>query len=637
MRYLSGFVVIASLVILGCGRDSGRPAGGVDPVGGKSGPADPAAEKSGPLGAAVNRIGDVEITLVGADVSQGMYKDGPDKPRPPAKLGKIQVDLSNMTMGHPCLWVNVLVQNNSDAKTIRLKSWQVTKDAVATDDLGNVYKISPAPGGRLWAGQEEEHVIGPGEKYNETLAFDKPSAKATSFVVKLPATNVGGSGEFRIQVPSIKSPKANADKAPATQPTADKSPVTQPDTTDSTLALMPETRQAIQPLDSQNRIGVLFDNETQRFGISCLRLKSTDKLKLLTGQERGNTNNTVLRLGNYEYVFGYEAAGGGIRWAREKGKTLKEVSPPSGRQWYSAMEYGPDHIRIAQSVEIIIGEQTRLYDTVLVRYEVWNKDEKQQAIGLRTMIDTQIGAIDGAPFFMPPTEDNQQPGLVDSKIEVAKRAIPQFLRVLESNNLYDPSAVVAEMGLKLRGCQAPDKLVICQWPQEWGGSMVRWGWPYQAMNQPAGKKKQPAGTKDSCVVIYWDKINLNAGEKRIVGYSYGLGHIAGERGEITEGVNNQGKIRLFPGPAVAGRPSVATAYLRNADGQTCTIKLPVGVSLDKDEMGEKPVKTEAGKEYAVVTWRVVASKPEEYVLEAVLSDGANSKVRVNVPKESVFD
>jgi len=80
---------------------------------------------------------------------------------------------------------------------------------------------------------------------------------------------------------------------------------------------------------------------------------------------------------------------------------------------------------------------------------------------------------------------------------------------------------------------------------------------------------------------------------------------------------------------------VATAYVRKADGQNCTIKLPAGMSLAGGEQDKKPVKTEAGQDYAVVAWRIVASMADEFILESVLDDGANAKVRVRVVKDSM--
>lgn len=389
-----------------------------------------------------------------------------------------------------------------------------------------------------------------------------------------------------------------------------------------------------EPYDKENRIAALFTDETQRFGISVLKLRDPrypEKPKLLTRNERGNTNNTVVRIEGYEYVFGRESAGAGVQWQKKKGGGVwKEVKGADGRKWTSIMRYETERIEVTQTVEIVVGEQTRLYDTALVKYQIYNGDDKIHTVGLRAMVDTYIGLNDGTPFFIPPTEDTPQPQLVDTKTEIEKAKIPSFVRVLENANLDDPNTTVAEMGLKLKGFEDINKMVICRWPQEWGASEARWDWPYQAMNEPAGKEK------DSCVVLYWNRLNMNPKERRTMGYTYGLGRIAGEAGEEIQNVNSGGKIRLYLGPAKKERPFVASAYIKKADGQKVTIKLPSGVVLAKGEDASKAVKTEVGKDYAIVTWRCTAKDTGKYVLEAVLDDGANSKANANVLEDSIF-
>jgi hypothetical protein len=59
-----------------------------------------------------------------------------------------------------------------------------------------------------------------------------------------------------------------------------------------------------------------------------------------------------------------------------------------------------------------------------------------------------------------------------SLAEVPQKDLPRSIRVLESDLLDDPKAVVAEMGLRLRDHETPEKVVICRWPQN---SEARWG------------------------------------------------------------------------------------------------------------------------------------------------------------------
>lgn len=393
-----------------------------------------------------------------------------------------------------------------------------------------------------------------------------------------------------------------------------------------------EVSKGPEPYDYDNRISVSF-GDNQRFGIAIPGLKDPrypEKPKLLTRNERGETNNTRVSIDGFKPIWGSKSVGSGYVWAREKGKVMKEVRSQQDRKIVSIMDYENERIRVTQSVEIVVGEQTRLYDTVLVKYIVENRDTRRHTVGLRVMLDTYIGANDGVPFFIPPTDD-APPHFVDSQETFTKAKIPQFIRALESNDLNDQNGTVAELGLRLKNFETPEKLVICHWPDDNGGSEADWDWPITAMNQPAEK------AKDSCVVIYWSRLNMNPKEKRTMGYTYGLGRIAGEKGTelITKGGSS--KIRLFPGPAKVSKPFTVTAYMKNADNQNVTLKLPPGVKFHGNSNAAQSVKTEAGKNYAQVSWRLIADKAGEYLLEANLDDGSKASEKVAVRDSSIFD
>src|SRR5262249_12706458 len=132
------------------------------------------------------------------------------------------------------------------------------------------------------------------------------------------------------------------------------------------------------PSDYVNRILVQF-SESQRFGIVCPKLRdprNPEQPKRLTRDDRGITNNTCIRIDGYEYRYGIEIPG--VRYARERGKVQKELPIPGkdkDRAWQSTMDVEFSRIRVNQSVEIVVGENTRLFDTALVKYHVQNLDK----------------------------------------------------------------------------------------------------------------------------------------------------------------------------------------------------------------------------------------------------------------------
>lgn len=75
---------------------------------------------------------------------------------------------------------------------------------------------------------------------------------------------------------------------------------------------------------------------------------------------------------------------------------------------------------------------------------------------------------------------------------------------------------------------------------------------------------------------------------------------------------------------------------KGGDGQQCTLKLPPGIALARGESAAKPVRTEPGKDYAVVAWRVVPSEVKSYTLEALLDNGANDKATAEVLEDTIW-
>jgi len=389
-----------------------------------------------------------------------------------------------------------------------------------------------------------------------------------------------------------------------------------------------------EPYDYEPRISISFTEDTQRPpGIAVLKLRDPlypDKPKLLTRYERGNTNNVCVRIDGHDYIFGREQPAVGIKWKVLNGKVQREVKSKDGRKFISTMRYERERIEITQEVQLVVGEQTRLFDTALITYRVKNLDDRPHTVGIRALIDTYIGTNDGTPFHIPPTDDHPQMRMVDTMLVLEKAQIPAFVRVLENDNLKDPNTTVAEMGLKLRRYEDITRMVICRWPQDWGASEARWDWPFTPMNEPAGKEK------DSCVVLYWNKLTMARDEERTMGFTYGLGRVGSSNTGPQFIDNHQGRIRLDVASAVKGKPFWVVASVKGADGQKCTLKLPAGVSLASGESASKSVQTENGKGYAVAAWRVVAQDAGQYTLEAVLDDGARDRAPAEVLRDSIF-
>jgi hypothetical protein len=362
--------------------------------------------------------------------------------------------------------------------------------------------------------------------------------------------------------------------------------------------------------DREPRLGVQFNDESERFGIVMLQEKDPKdpgKHKRLTYKVDGSSCNTCLRIDGSEMLFGKKPQG---QWVRN----MKEVQLKGRLGWKSVMDFTESRVRVTQHVEIVPGEQSRTLDTCLVWYTVENRAQVPHKVGLRVMLDTFIGANDGVPFTIP-----GQPGLLTTKRDFGEKKIPDYVEALEKPDLKDPGTVarLGLKGLKLPGIDLEPihAMTICRWP----GSTVLW--------ELSEQEKQPM-EDDSCVFLYWPERSTAPGAVRHMAFTYGLGTIAVSGGESTLGLTAGGSFR-------PGGVFTVTAYVKNPqDGQKVKLALPDGLSLAAGEQAEQRVET--GGAYSQVSWRVRADRLGDYTVRAN-SGGHEARTRVRIKNSGIFD
>src|SRR5262249_15944218 len=194
----------------------------------------------------------------------------------------------------------------------------------------------------------------------------------------------------------------------------------------------------------------------------------------------------------------------------------------------------------------------------LVRYQIENKDNKSHQAGLRFMLDTLIGLKDdgvtpndGVPFTVLGLN-----GLVDRLADFAPPApVPDFVQVLEKPDLKKPG-LIALLNFKVGGkVEAPTRVSLTRWP---GVSLV-WDVPLAPMGD------------DSAVAMYWNVRELKAGEKREVGFSYGLGSVSSASGRLGLSVGGE----FSPG----GELTVVALVSDPQKGEKVKLVLPEGFRL----------------------------------------------------------
>ncbi len=401
---------------------------------------------------------------------------------------------------------------------------------------------------------------------------------------------------------------------------------------------------------------IYIEDPTARFGVVTLREKDPkngNEYKRLTFKPTGWTNNTVVRIDGEESIFGelplHNKESGkpldGTVWPgngewKERSLPLGEDSdhhPRQGRK--SIWVYPKQHIEITQVVEIVRGD-TRLLDTCLVTYRILNDDKQSHRIGLRFMLDTFIGSTDGVPFTVPTLKT---PKLCDSSDTFdGKNAVPDFVQVLEREDLANPGTI-AQLQFKLgNGLESPDRVTLGAWPnpklQSLDQSHVfnqQWTlWDVPVLSMKAIQQVAPAEPADSCVVMYWEDKTLQPGKSRDVGFTYGLGSVAGGEGG--------GKLALTVGGSFSiGGEFTVTAYVsRPQRDQTVTLVLPDGFELLAGSMKQNvpPLPRDATRNNSPVTWRVRAPlRKGNYSLKVESSTGVSQTRSLTIEGRRLFD
>jgi hypothetical protein len=288
-------------------------------------------------------------------------------------------------------------------------------------------------------------------------------------------------------------------------------------------------------------------------------------------------------------------------------------------------------------VQIVVSENTLLYDTALVTYLVKNEDRTTHTVGLRIMLDTYIGANDGVPIYVPDHGDPPKPAfLLTTMQDFPQKDIPDYVMAVENGDLRDPNSTIAVMGLRLKGIEVPERMVICRWPQNsearWGGTGRPGDWKYEPMD--ANPK-----VKDSCVVLYWGELRMNPGEQRRLGFTYGLGRIAGiSTGDETIADSGGGQMRLFTSISRLKKPFTATAYIKTKQqGEKVTMTLPSGMNFAPGQAPSQVIPPPSSAGYSAVSWKVVAEERGEYELKAKVDSIGTATAKVRVSGAGLFD
>jgi hypothetical protein len=390
-----------------------------------------------------------------------------------------------------------------------------------------------------------------------------------------------------------------------------------------------------------------------RFGLAMANERDprTGGLKRLTFMDNGSTNNTVVWLdgGGPPIRGGYKGwIWGESPWRRKDGKPegvpdwhgrwssddARDILMPKdtrkGEGHKSVWVYDQEIVTVTQVVQIVPGEQSRKLDTCLVRYLIENKDRRDHRVGLRFMLDTFIGGNDGVPFTIPGEKE-----LCDTMKDFKTAAdVPDFIQALERDDLANPGTI-AQVQLRLGGhIDPPDRVTLGAWPN-----------PNLASRDPRCAQEKTlwevplfpiktANPPDSCVTMYWNDKTLKPGEKREVGFAYGLGNVASDK-------DAEGRLALtVPGRIRPnGEFSLVAQVANPKKGETLSLELPAGFKLVEGETTQKvpPVPADATRPISAVTWKIKAAAEGNYTLKVTSSAGAAQSKLVRISGSGILD
>ncbi|MGL4549704.1 MAG: hypothetical protein ACRC33_00845, partial [Gemmataceae bacterium] len=359
-----------------------------------------------------------------------------------------------------------------------------------------------------------------------------------------------------------------------------------------------ETIDHVLHLSRPDRQVTVHWKPSMRFGLSRKGEGAADRNRL-TYDTRGLTNNTVVKLDGAEHVFGEQgwvSAARGVfsapvspgRWKtlREKAEPRTDLKMREGQQ--STWSFDAQKVEVTQTVGLVAGAQSSQVDTCLVLYRMTNRDARPHSVGVRALLDTFIGNNDGVPFLVP-----GQDRLISSMLEFRREDVPDFIQACE-HEVFDNPGTVCRIGFRVAGLESPKRVLLGAWPDSQHGRpaeawFTRWEVPLLPI-----KKLDPA---DSAVTVYWDARELGPGESREVGFTYGLGKVAGG-----------GQLALSVGGSFApGGEFTLTAYVRDPErGARLKLTLPEGFTLagGDAEATVPPLPADGSTRISPVTWRV---------------------------------
>ncbi len=302
---------------------------------------------------------------------------------------------------------------------------------------------------------------------------------------------------------------------------------------------------------------------------------------------------TTIRVDGYNAIYGDYV--GTVTQAPTNGTTSSS----------SAWKY--KDVSVTQTLSFVTNPYTGRADVMKIDYLVRNANATaSRLVGVRCMLDTELGSNDGAPFRVPGV------GAVEYERQYNKSShnTPQYWQAFDS--LTSPT-VTAQGTLIGNAATEPSVTQFAAWPNVYSstsGEAELWNYVIDPANEVTG---------DSAVTMTWNEVTLLPGQQVEYTTYYGIGSMTGaSNADIALTASGPSQLTVSAG-AYSPNPFTIVAYVENKKATPLTnvkmdLTLPAGLanvtprtlyiaSIPAGDTGE-------------VSWQVrAASQPAQTILK----------------------
>ncbi len=275
---------------------------------------------------------------------------------------------------------------------------------------------------------------------------------------------------------------------------------------------MPHSVSALAESEQIEHVGngymdVYVDRESGRFVIETeeghpLKAGDDDKSLLFAG-DQPDTSFTTFRINGEDYIFGndYGFLGMDSYFSKE----------PRSQGLMNQSVWHVEGLDIVQTLELVTDRDNPNIGNVKISYVVENTSNESVQVGSRILLDTMLGAEDASPISLSGSSQ-----YVRTERELNGGQIPYYWRAVD-----DPLVprVMAYGFLRGWGSLEPNRMTIAHWD---GISATKWDYETDG-GLDFTTSRNPYGTPDSAVALYWNPNRLAPGEQAVYETYYGLG------------------------------------------------------------------------------------------------------------------